>query len=58
MLAWITDKNREYFIKRMARHFKYDEKEERELRKRIEQDPTILEDFVDYLVNEYEMEGK
>lgn len=54
-MVWITDTNREYFIKRMARHFKKTTTEE-ELRKNIEKDPTILEDFVDYLVDSNEDE--
>ena len=54
-MEWINDKNREYYIRRMARHFKRTTTEE-ELRKNIEKDPTILEDFVDYLVDSYEDE--
>jgi len=49
-MAWITDNNREQYIKRMARYFKRTITEE-QLRKNIEKDPTILEDFVDYLEN-------
>lgn len=49
-MAWITDNNREKYIKIMARHFKRTITEE-QLRKNIEKDSTILDDFVDYLEN-------
>lgn len=49
-MAWITDNNREKYIKIMASHFKRTITEE-QLRKNIEKDPTILDDFVDYLEN-------
>ena len=49
-MAWITDNNREKYIKIMDRHFKRTITEE-QLRKNIEKDPTILDEFVDYLEN-------
>lgn len=47
-MAWITDRNREDYIKLMAHHFR-DTITEDELRKEVEEDPTKLEDFVDWL---------
>lgn len=47
-MAWITDRNREKYIKLMAHHFRETITED-ELRKEIEEDPTKLEDFVDWL---------
>jgi hypothetical protein len=47
-MAWITKDNEEQYIKQMARHFRRTISEE-ELRKNIKGDPTILEDFVDWL---------
>lgn len=49
-MALINSDNKEYYIKRMVRHFKSSHTEE-ELRKNIEGDPSILEDFAEYLVN-------
>lgn len=47
-MAWINDNNREKYIKLMVKHFRKTTTEEK-LRKEIEADPTVLEDFVDYL---------
>lgn len=44
----LNERTKEHYIKMMARHFKRTTTEE-ELRKAIEDDPTILEDFVDWL---------
>lgn len=49
-MAWINDNNREKYIKLMAKHFRKTTTEEK-LRKEIEADPTVLEDFVDYLAD-------
>ena len=43
-----NEKAKEEYIKLMAHHFRKTITEE-ELRKNIEGDPTILEDFVDWL---------
>lgn len=47
-MAIINDNNREKYIKLMAKHFNHTISEEN-LRKSIEGDPTILEEFVDWL---------
>ena len=50
-MAWITnERTKENYIRMRARHFKKtSDQEVEELRKAIEADPTILEDFVDWL---------
>lgn len=54
-MALVNDNNKEYYIKRMARHFAKTHTEE-ELRKNIEGDPSILEDFAEYCANDYRVE--
>jgi hypothetical protein len=44
----LNERTKEHYIKMMAQHFQLTTTEE-ELRKAIEDDPTILEDFVDWL---------
>lgn len=43
-MAWITNSNREMWIKRLAFNQRHTHTEE-EIRKDVEKDPQILEDF-------------
>lgn len=52
----VNDYNRECLIKSMARHFAHQMTED-ELRKNIEGDPSILEDYAEWRMN-YEDDRK
>lgn len=45
-MTWINDGNREMWIKRLASNQKHTHTEE-EIRKMVDKDPQILEDFAD-----------
>lgn len=49
-MEWINSSNKEYYIKLMARHYKHTKTEE-EIRKEVEDDPTVLEGFVEFLAD-------
>jgi len=45
-MAWINDNNRTQYIRMFAHHFN---KTVAEVEKMLEKDPTLLDDFVDWL---------
>lgn len=53
--TWVNEFNYEHYVKRMAKHYK-DTKTEDEIRQLVKDDPQALDDFVDYLANDYEGE--
>lgn len=46
-----TQEDIEYYIKRMARHYKEDEEQ---IRKEVKERPEILEGYVEYLANDFD----
>lgn len=46
-----NSETREKYIKLMAKHFKHNTTEE-ELRQQIQEDPAVLQDFVDWLADD------
>lgn len=51
--TWVNEFNREQYTKRMVKHYK-NTKSESEIRKLVDKNPQLLDDFVDYLANDYE----
>jgi hypothetical protein len=48
-MGLITKDNRDYYIKRMARHYN---KTTAEIEKRVDENPETLENFAEYLAND------
>lgn len=49
---FITDKNREWYISRLVENQKHTHTEE-QIRREVEENPQILEDFAEHLANDY-----
>ena len=50
-MSWISEYNRDWYVSRMADHFK---KSKEEIEKKLEKEPEALDDFVDYLIEAHE----